>query len=207
MPDDIFVTLEVVKKCDSTDVRVSAHAENPNAIINYTDATEAQLEYLENQSCRSSIRITDVVEDKNAEKSWHDTKRVVKQVIKDKLNLQEDFEIERCHRVNRRSNGPSRSGRPDGPRLIVAKLAKWKDKECILKKAREIKPDGIKFLVDLSWRTMIKREEQVPEMLAARKQGKITYFVLDKLVIKDKPPDQLNRRHGEDNDPEVSFRS
>ena len=54
---------------------------------------------------------------------------------------------------------------------------------------------------------MIKREEQVPEMLAARKQGKIAYFVLDKLVIKDKPPDQLKRRHGEVNDPEVSFRS
>ena len=61
--------------------------------------------------------------------------------------------------------------------------------------------------MDLSWRKMMKREEKVPEILAARKQGKVAYFVLEKLVIKDKPPDQLNRSHGEDNDPEVSFRS
>ena len=54
---------------------------------------------------------------------------------------------------------------------------------------------------------MTKREEEVPEMLAARKQGMIVYFVLDKLVIKEKPPDQLNRRHDEVNDTEVSFRS
>ena len=160
---------DVQRKCESINVRVFAHAEEHNAINNHSDATEAQLEFLENQSRRSNIRITGVVEDKNAEKSWDDTERVVKQVIKNKLNLQKDFEIECCHSVNRRSNGPNRSGRPDGQRLIVAKLAKWKDKERILKRAREIKPDGIKFLVDLSWRTMIKREEQVPEMLAARK--------------------------------------
>ena len=70
-----------------------------SAISDHTDVTEAQIEYM-NQSRQSNIRITGVAEDKNVEKSWDDTEKVVKQVIKDKLNLQEDFEIERCHRVN-----------------------------------------------------------------------------------------------------------
>ena len=163
---------DIQKKFDSIEGRVLAHSDNLNAINDHTDATEAQLEYLENQSRRSNIRITGIAEDKKIEKSWDDTEKVVKHVIKDKLNFQEDFEIERCHRVNRRSNSLKQFGRPDGPRPIVAKLAKWKDKERILKRAREIKPDGVRFLMDLSWRTMMKREDKVPEMLAARKQGK-----------------------------------
>jgi len=49
---------------------------------------------------------------------------------------------------------------------IVAKLVKWKDKECIFEKAREVKPDGVKFLADLSKRTLEERKEQVPDLVA-----------------------------------------
>ena len=59
----------------------------------------------------------------------------------------------------------------------------WKDKERILKKARASKPDGVKFLADLSRHTLGKRQELVPDMIAARKSGKIAYFVLDKPVV------------------------
>ena len=78
---------------------------------------------------------------------------------------------------------------------MVAKLERWKDKERILKKAREVKPDGVKFLTDLSKRTLDKREEQVPDLIAARKSGKIAYFVLDKLIVKVKPCDIKERNN------------
>ena len=53
----------------------------------------------------------------------------------------------------------------------------------------------------------MKREEQVPELLAARKMGKTAYFVLDKLIIKDakKPPDLSPGSNVSDQ--EITFRS
>ena len=64
---------------------------------------------------------------------------------------------------------------------------------------------------DLSRRTMQKCEEQVPELLAARRMGKTAYFILDKLIIRDakKPPEisQHEGNAGNDSEQEISFRS
>ena len=38
--------------------------------------------------------------------------------------------------------------------------------------------------------TLKKREPQIPKMKAAKEAGKIAYFVLDKLVIKQRGPDK-----------------
>ena len=58
---------------------------------------------------------------------------------------------------------------------------------------------------------MQKCEEQVPELLAARRMGKTAYFVLDKLIIRDakKPPEisQHEGNAGNDSEQEISFRS
>ena len=49
------------------------------------------------------------------------------------------------------------------------------------------------FLHNLSKRTLERRQELIPEMLEARKQGKIAYVVMDKLIIHDrKRPDDDN---------------
>ena len=49
------------------------------------------------------------------------------------------------------------------------------------------------FLHDLSKRTLERRQELIPEMLEARKQGKIGCMVMDKLIIHDrKKPDDDN---------------
>ena len=51
-----------------------------------------------------------------------------------------------------------------------------------------MRPQSIKFVDDFSQRTLAKRNSQIPEMLEARKRGKLAYFVVDKLVIRNKPP-------------------
>ena len=177
------------QKMEQIGVTLSIHSENLNDINQQADQVDDQLEYLEKQSRRNHVRITGIPEDKDVEQSWDDTEKVVKQSIKDKLSINEDFEIERCHRVNscrRRSNNTA--GQSEEPRPIVAKFSKWKEKEIVLKKAREIKPQGVRFLADLSSRTIQNWNEQVPKLLEARPQGKIAFFVLDKLYIKDKKP-------------------
>lgn len=201
---------EAEKSIEKIDQIVCAHGDNLNSINELADSTENQLEYLENQSRRSNVRIIGLPEDKQHEKSWNDTEQAVKKALKETLKLEKNIDMERCHRVNRKQGGSFNNE----PRPIVAKIANWKDKEIILKRARELKPRGVKFLPDLSSRTIQKRKEKVPDLLAARKAGKIAYFVLDRLVIKEKPPDNLKSDarfkghrvvHERSSDSEVSF--
>ena len=93
-------------------------------------------------------------------------------------------DIERAHRVGRRANATTGSVRR--PRTIVCRLRDWKQKELIIRSARRIKPPGIFVNEDLAQETLDKREEQRPKFEEARRNGKIAYFVLDRLVIKDR---------------------
>ena len=79
--------------------------------------------------------------------------------------------------------------RKDGnsrPRTIVAKFYDWKQKDAILRQARYLKPRHITIYEDLAEETVKKRKEQLPKLKEAKANGKIAYFNLDKLVIKDK---------------------
>ena len=138
------------KKIQLVENSIAMHSENLHDINDHADQVESQLEYLENQSRRSNVRITGVIENKDSEKSWDDTEKVVKEIIKEKLNITEDIEIERCHRVNRRNNSYRKPNQVDQPRPIVAKFSKWKDKERVLRMARQLRPEGVRFLADLS---------------------------------------------------------
>ena len=148
-------------------------------------------------------------EDTENEKTWDDTEIVVKRLIKDKLGIQEELVIERCHRVKRSNKGNRpRQNRKEQPRNIVAKFVRWKSKENVLRKARSIRPNGIKFIADLSPKTMAKREAQVEDLLEARGNDKNAFFVMDKLIIKDKPPDSVPDKKitsSASSDNEVSF--
>eukprot|EP00112_Aurelia_sp_Birch-Aquarium-sp1_P009036 Seg2013.2 transcript_id=Seg2013.2/GoldUCD/mRNA.D3Y31 product="hypothetical protein" protein_id=Seg2013.2/GoldUCD/D3Y31 len=112
MPDNEFVTLNT---SDSL------------------DAMDSKLEYLKNQSRLNNIRITGVPEDTQNEKSLDDTERVVSQLIKDKLGIQEELVIERCDRVKHSNKGynPRQNGK-EQPRNIVTKFTSWKATENVL---------------------------------------------------------------------------
>ena len=52
-------------------------------------------------------------------------------------------------------NRPNRSGqglesRNTEPMSIIAKILKWETKEMALKQARNVRPDGVNFVADLS---------------------------------------------------------
>ena len=198
-----------MKRLDHVEKKLQDNAKFFRDTSDSLDAMDSELEYLENQSRRNNIRITGVPEDTQNEKSWDDTENIVKQLIKEKLGIQEELVIERCHRVKRSNKGygPKQNGK-EQPRNIVAKFASWKAKENVLRKARSIRPKGIKFVADLSPKTMAKREAQVDDLLEARRNGKYAFFVMDKLIIKDKPPDPIHEKKttsSASSDNEVSF--
>ena len=138
-------------------------------------------------SRRNNIKIIGLNEDTGNEKTWEDTEELVITMIKEKLDI-EGVKIERAHRMGRPR--PSHRTNPDGstmkvpPRPIIARLSSWKQKEAILKAAREVKPKEIRFYQDLSTRTLEKRAQKIPDLIAEKKRGNTAYLVLDKLVIK-----------------------
>ena len=152
---------------------------------------EDRNEYLENQSRRNNVKILGLPESVD-ETSWDATEAKVKEQIKNALGIEENLVIERAHRIQKSSINRPRSGfgassqrqKPDEPRPVVAKFLNWKDKERVLKQAREKKPQVIMFVADLSKRTLDKRRSKIPELLEARKTGKTAYFIMDKLVIR-----------------------
>ena len=47
-------------------------------------------------------------------------------------------------------------------------------------------PEDLKIPEDRAKETLDKREEQRPKLEEAKRNGKIAYFVLDKLIVKDR---------------------
>ena len=143
---------------------------------------------LENRSRRNNIRIIGIPEKRN--ETWEESEVMVKAALTEKLGLAQEPRIERAHRVSKPTqlNGSARKT----PRHIVCRLFDWKEKQSILKQARIIKPSGLYVHEDVAEATMAKRREQMPRLRQAKQEGKIAYFVLDKLVIKDKRPGSIN---------------
>lgn len=153
------------------------------------DKHEDKMEYLENQSRRNNIRIDGITEVGN--ETWLDTETKAKQILKEKLNLDCEPEIERAHRVGPkpRTTVPNvADGLRTRLRTIVCRLRDWKQKEGILRAARQTKPSGLFVSEDLAAETLDKRSSQLDKLKEAKRAGKIAYFVLDRLIVKDRPP-------------------
>ena len=67
----------------------------------FMDYLEDQMEYMGNQSRRNNVKILGLREDKEKETSWEETEKIVKNVIRNQLQIKEDIHIERAHRVGK----------------------------------------------------------------------------------------------------------
>lgn len=142
--------------------------------------------YLENQSRRNNLRFEGLLEDDN--ETWDKTEEKVKNALVEKLDFVSVPKIERAHRTGR----PRRHDGTSKPRTVVVKFTCYKEKEAILKKARRIRPEGLNIFEDLAEETMEKRRAQLPQLKQAKAEGKLAYFSLDKLIIRDRPPGQIH---------------
>ena len=138
------------------------------------------MEYLENQSRRNNIRVSGIPESPG--ETWNHSENEVKEAIKSSLGL------ERAHRVDKRNkvSGKQSMEETEKPRAIVCKLKDWKQRESVIREARKVKPKGFYIAEDLARSTLRKREGQIEAMKKARDAGKRAYFILDRLIIRDK---------------------
>ena len=59
------------------------------------------------------------------------------------------------------------------------------------------------FVQDFSQRILNRRDEQKDDLKKAREDGKIAYFVMDRLIIREPP--EKNNKSLISNDSEISF--
>ena len=172
----------------------------------FMDYVEDQMEYMENQSRRNNVKILGLREDKEKETSWEETEKIVKNVIRNQFQIKEDIHIERAHRVGKPrplgshddTSDNDDADRPKLTRPIIAKFTFWKQKEKVLRAARQKKAKDIRLFPDFAKRTIDRRAEKIPELIEQRKKGKIAYLVMDKIVVNDRPPDF--KRQNSDNE-------
>ena len=158
-------------------------------IKNTVELQANKLEYQENQCRRNNIRVFGIPE--SAGETWEMAETKVRDAIKEKLDIEVD--IERAHRTERRKCGGINQHQADAkPRVIVCRLSSWKQKEAVVRKARKEKPEGLLICEDLSQATLEKRKPHLEKLRAAKQAGKSAYFILDRLIIRDKPSGSSN---------------
>lgn len=139
---------------------------------------EDKIDYHENQSRRNNVIVDGLKETVN--ETWQDTEKKVREMLEKNMKFKPGtVEIERAHRVK----GSNRETKP-----VVVKLLRYQDREAILKKGPMLKNTGIFVSDDVSDRIQARRKEQLPKLKEARSRGKIAYFAMDRLVVKDRKP-------------------
>ena len=159
----------IESKLDAVDGQIDLESKAVEEQVSNVNSLQGQVEYLENHSRRNNVRIVGVEELPGENETWEKSEEMVKELVKDKLELSEDLHIERAHRV-----GKKKETRQDGskysPRPIVVKLLLWKQREKILSTARSKRPDGVSFYPDLSPLTLQRRTDKIPDLIKARKE-------------------------------------
>lgn len=141
-----------------------------------------KLDYLENQSRRNNVRFDGVPE--CTRETWEDSEIKIQDILKSKFGFTEKPVIERAHRVG--------SSKAQSPRSIVVKFNKYKDRDAVLRNGKKLKGSSIFVNEDVSERILSKRKDQMVRLKEARSQGKIAYFVLDRLVVKERAQASVN---------------
>jgi hypothetical protein len=144
-----------------------------------------ELTYLQSQSMRNNIIFGGIEESQNERP--HDTEFKIRNFMVEKLKLAQDLVnsivIERAHRTGVQEADPNRRRN----RVIICKFASFKDRETVRKQGHCLK--GTSFFVKEQYPTEVaeKRRKLVPQLRAARDEGKRAWLSYDTLYIDGKP--------------------
>ena len=142
-----------------------------------SDKVSSKLIKLEDRSRRSNLRIEGIAEDQN--ESWHECGQKVLEVIKEKLEIQDPVATDTCPCMGKYKR--------NRPRIIIFKLNKFKEKQKILRNARNLKDTGIFIYEDFCDDTMELRKSLQEQVLEHRRQNKIAYLNYRSIVVRHRP--------------------
>ena len=143
-------------------------------LLDPNDVSEKLIE-LEDRFRRNNLRFDGLTEDTN--ETWDDCERKIQKILSDKLEITEDVEIERCHRMEKRKG--------NRPRTIICKFLRFKDKQKILKNAKKLKNSGIYIYEDFCNDTMELRKSLWEEVMEHRRQGKFAFLNYRSIIVRN----------------------
>ena len=152
-------------------------------VLKRNNQLEEKVAELEDRSRRNNLRFDGILE--SEDETWKQSEEKIKEIIKEKLGLKEEFKIERAHRSGRQIRQDQTR---NSKRTIVARFLNYKDKTKILELYREKKlwKETIFINEDFSERTMEKRKELFRQAKTLRNNGKYAKVVYNKLICRER---------------------
>lgn len=145
---------------------------------------EDRLNYQEDYSRRNNVRISGV-EERGASETWEQTAAAVTSLLEEKMQLP-GLVVERAHRVGMR--------RDDRPRHILARFARYCDRDAVMRNSNKLRGTNIFMNEDLCAASQAVKNAQMPLLKQARAQGKVAFFRHTRLIIKEKTIDDAAGR-------------
>lgn len=136
---------------------------------------EEKVTYQEDYSRRKNLRISGLEE--RGDETWEQTAAAVTSLLESKLQIP-GIILERAHRVGQR--------RDARPRPVVARFARYGDRDAAIRRGRHLKGTNIYLNEDLSAASLAIKNAQMPLLKQARAEGKVAFFRHTKLIIRDK---------------------
>ena len=135
-----------------------------DSILDEKEELEEKMSDLEDRKRRNNLRVDGIKEHEGETEEQLEEK--IKNIIKEKLEIEDDIEIERIHRTGRYNRT-----KRDKPRTIIFKLLRYKDKTKILRNGRKLKGTNIWINEDFSKRTLNIRKNLLAEIKQRRNNG------------------------------------
>ena len=180
---------EKVKNISDNVTLVKKEISNTN-LLNHDDRTAVKynrekLVDLEDRSRRNNLRVDGMIESER--ENWEVTEEKVKSLFREQLNISEEIEIDRAHRVGRWDKNK--------PRTIVLRCHRYKQKVEIQRAAKKLKGTGVYINDDYSNETLQIRKELLKTARELKLQGKGAKVIKDRLVTWE-----LEKRNNDDGD-------
>ena len=167
---------ELVKTCDTLRQENEFLQKSNKELVDKLSHLENSVDSLENQSRRNNLSIDGI--EGSVSEPWDECEDHVRTVLRDDLKISQsnNIGIERAHRLKR-------SGKRNCPTIIV-KLTSFKDKQMILKAAKDKlqRDSDIYVKEDFSSRVRKHRYELGKFMRNARDQNRYATLSYDKLI-------------------------
>lgn len=125
---------------------------------------------LENRSKRNNLIFFGLGRSDN--ETNEDCENILQDLFTDTLELAEDVELDRAHRLNSDKNSP-----------IIARCVKYKQKQMVLKARGKLKGSDVFVSEDFSKRVRDVRKRLTPHLKTCKREGKQATIVYDYLLV------------------------
>ncbi|KAK3095745.1 hypothetical protein FSP39_018472 [Pinctada imbricata] len=165
-----LIEKKVKKEITDTKELVNENCLALNELMRARDELRETVKDLQCRSMRDNLVFSGI-----HESSHEDTEEVLQNFIRDELELTQDFNFERVHRI----------GREQGhrPRAIVAKFTSFKQREIVRKSGPKLKGKRYGINEQFPKDVMDTRRSLLPIFRDAKRQGKEAKLVVDKLYV------------------------